>query len=64
MENQNKSKKVSEKAKASEKKAYTLKKGDTLLDIAKETGVSFETLRKLNAEKLNSLKIGDKILLA
>ncbi|WP_157592260.1 LysM peptidoglycan-binding domain-containing protein [Solirubrobacter soli] len=57
------SKKSSSKSKASKKrKTYTVKSGDTLSGIAEKTGVSLETLNKLNPDA-DTLSPGEKLRL-
>ena len=57
------SKKSSGKSKTSKKrKTYTVKSGDTLSGIAEKTGVSLETLNKLNPDA-DTLSPGQKLRL-
>ncbi len=44
--------------------SYTVKKGDTLYEIARKTGTSVSAIKGLNHLRRNSLKPGQKILLA
>ncbi len=44
--------------------SYTVKKGDTLYEIARKNGTSVSAIKDLNRLRRNSLKPGQKILLA
>ena len=41
--------------------SYTIQKGDNLIDIAKQSGVSVDELRKANGISGDKIKAGDKI---
>jgi len=55
---------ISKKAQKESFKLYTIKKGDSLLKIAKKFNIDLKTLKSLNAlDKTNTVKIGQKLKL-
>ena len=56
-----KSSKSSKKSSESKSKTVTVKKGDTLIEIAKRNGTTVEKLKKANKIKGNTIKAGDKL---
>lgn len=56
-----KNSKNSKKSSESKSKTVTVKKGDTLIEIAKRNGTTVEKLKKANKIKGNTIKAGDKL---
>ena len=44
--------------------SYTVKKGDTLYSVAKKTGITVSAIKRINHLRSNSLKLGQKVMLA
>lgn len=57
----NNSKNRSKNKRGSKSQTVTVKKGDTLIDIAKRNGTTVEKLKKANKIKGNIIKAGDKL---